>query len=217
MNRLNLPDLEFNDLYKRHLLLSEVLIVDISLYILSICFIRRKIIVSTLKNETEKISILNSLEDRFINGIVACKIAIISKNRNNEFYDCAYHLFKNKTNLSHDELFYMALIYSNGYGKVVMNKSKGLELYQLAVEKGSISALINIGSYYININNYNMATKCFEKAIDLPLAKSHLAHMLECYDPKDFEKSKLLYISAAQQGDKYAINRCKVLGLRLND
>lgn len=76
MNRLFLPPLEFENLYTRHLLLKELLNSDISLYTLSICFIRRKTIAFALYKSCYKVvqegcckevmQLLINLENRFI-------------------------------------------------------------------------------------------------------------------------------------------------------
>lgn len=218
MNKLCLPTLEFEDLYIKHLLLKELLNSDVSLYLLSICFIRRKTIACIAFERGYKVvmPLLVDLEDRFINGLIAYKIAHNSYDKNNEFYDRAYEILSNKLKLDNYELFYLALINYNGYGKVSIDKEKAMKLYQLSADQGNVHALINIGCHYRILERYDMATKYFEKAVlmNVALAKSHLAFMLEFHHPINTKKSELLYISAAQQGDEYAIKRCKILDLK---
>lgn len=105
----------------------------------------------------------------------------------------------------------MGAIYYHGKGKVLVDKEKAIQLYQLSADQGKGKALVNLGCHYRDLGNDNMAINYFEKAVLLNYshAKSHLAFMLETRHPIDENRSRLLYISAAQQGEEYAINRCK--------
>lgn len=97
---LNLPLLELKILYNKHLILKELLIKDTSLYILSLCFLHRKKLAFDfyfLEEKDKALRLLESLEDRYINGIVAYRLGYCSGNKNNYYY--SYNIFKNKKNL----------------------------------------------------------------------------------------------------------------------
>ncbi len=207
---LHLPLLELKILYTKHLILKELLINDVSLYILSLCFLHRKRLAFDFLEEKDKaLPLLESLEDRYINGIVAYIIGYCSDNKNYYYY--AYNIFKNKKNLLPKELHYMAIIYQRGKGGIIKNIEKAIEYYKLA---GHIS-YVNLGCLYRDIQNDIIAVMFFEKAAALndTVGKYNLAIMLEhgLGIAQNSNRSKELYISAAKDNNQYAIKKCKIM------
>jgi len=230
ISELNLPLSELKVLYTRHLILKELLINDLSLYILSLCFLYRKQYVFDLyrrysndkRNVKDVLPFLESLEDRFINGIVSYRIGYCHERiyyiHYNKYYNNAYNIFIKQKHLSSEELFYMACIYEHGKGGVTINNEKVVEFFKLSGDCGYPKAYINLGCAYRDgtigiIKDYAIAVMYFEKAVllDYVGGKSHLAHMLEFGygTTKDLNRSKELYINAAKDGNLYSINKCK--------
>lgn len=172
MNKLSLPTQEFENLYTKHLLLKKLLNNDVSLYILSICFLRRKSIALTLYNHDslKAWSLLIALEDRFINGVLAYKIGYASNIKYNEFFYYSYDLL-NKSKLDSEESFYLAMIYDNGYGKTSRDDKKARQLYKLSAKQWNVHAMVNIGHHYRLLGKYDKAKEYLEKAVllNLPL------------------------------------------------
>lgn len=221
ISKLNLPLPELKILYTKHLILKELLINELSLYILSLCFLYRKQyafnIYINCPREEKALPFLESLEDRFINGIVSYRIGFcygqISK-----FYCNAYNIFKNQKQLSPEELFYMGSIYELGKGGVTKNNEKAIEFLKLSGDSNCPKACVKLGCVYRDgtigiIRNYVTAVMYFEKAtsLNLPAGKCHLAYMMEfgLGITKNSNRSKELYISAAKDNDEYSINLCK--------
>ena len=214
---LKLPLSEVKILYNKHLILKELLIKDVSLYIFSICFLYRKQLAFDFyqKQDFKKaLTLLKSLEDRFINGIVSYRIGFCDYN-GEKFYDNAYHLFKNKKDLSPEELFYMGYMYHYGRG-ITRNTGKAIEYYKLAGDHYP-KAYTHIGLIYrigMGVIQYNeTAVMYFEKAAALndPDGQCNLAFMLQFGDgiDKNAKRSKELYMSAAKGNNIYAIDQCK--------
>ena len=186
--------------YNKHLILKELLINDVSLYILSLCFLHRKRLAFGFEEKDKALPLLESLEDRYINGIVAYRIGYFSGNKN---YYYAYNIFKNKKNLP-VELYHMAIIYHRGKG-TTKNIEKAIKYYKLA---GHLS-YVNLGCLYREIQVDETAVMYFEKAVALndTIGKYNLAVALE--NGPNSHRSKELYISAAKDNNKYAIDKCK--------
>lgn len=224
ISKLKLPLEELKILYTRHLLLKELFPQELSLLILSLCFIYRKqnafdiyLKYSYDQKECEKnvLPLLQSLEDRFINGIVSYKIGYCGADK---FYYNAYNIFIKQPVLCPQELFYMGAIYEYGKGGVIKNYQEAFKFYKLSSDEGYIKADINIGCFYRDgslgiTKDYATAITYFEKAAKLgsPGGKCHLAYMLQfgLGIDKNFLLSKELYISSAKDGNIYAIETCK--------
>lgn len=210
---LKLPLPELKTLYNKHLILKELLIKDVSLYILSVCFLYRKQVAFEIyKNQNCKnaLSLLLSLEDRFINGVVSYRIGYCSDNH--DFFTNAYNIFNNKKDLSPEELFYMGYMYQYGRG-TIKNYEKTIAFYKLS---NSQNAYFNLGCIYRDgrlgvIQNDETAVMYFEKALNCPSGKYHLAYMLEfgLGIARNNNRCKELYMSAAKDNYQYAINKCK--------
>jgi TPR repeat protein len=188
--------------------LKELLIKDVSLYILFLCFLNRKRLAFNFLEKDKALPLLESLEDRYINGVVSYRIGYCGDN--NDFYYYAYHLFKNK-DLSPEELYYMAVLYDYGRG-TIKNTEKAIEYYKLAGDHYP-KAYTHLGCIYRDYHNDEIAVMYFEKAAALndPHAQCHIAYILEHgygIDKND-NRSKELYMSAAKGNNKYAINYCK--------
>ncbi len=214
---LKLPLEELKILYTKHLILKEFLINDVSLYILSLCFLYRKQIAFDLynnKDHKKALPLLESLEDRYINGIVAYRIGYCHENHNYYYY-YAYNILKNKKDLSSKELYYMGCMYKDGKG-TEKNSEKAIACYKLSNHS---KAFVQLGCAYrdgilnVIINN-ETAVMYFEKALNSSNGQCHLAYMLEHgYGILlNNNRSKELYISAAKGGNIYAIERCKYKG-----
>lgn len=215
---LKLP--EIKTLYTKHLILKELIIKDISLYIFSLCFLYRKRLAFDLyqkQNFKNALPLLESLEDRFINGIVSYRIGYCCDS-NNHFFTNAYTIFNNKKDLSPEELFYMGCIYRYGKGGIAKNNEKALMLYE---STNYPKAFVYLGCAYRDgtigvIQNDVTAVMYFEKAVALNCSsgKCHLAYMLEFGHGivQNSNRSKQLYMSAAKDNDNYAISRCKHKG-----
>lgn len=226
-SKLRLPALELKLLYTRHLLLETVLLKELSLYILSISLVERKqkafiFYEQNADKSSECLLLLESLEDRFVNGIVSYRIGFCLQNY--DFYRNAYNIFKDKLNLSPIELFYLAAIYKDGKGGINKNIQEALRLYKLSADSGYFKAMINLGCAYrdgdgVDKNN-EIAVTYFEKAVSINSreGKCHLAYMLEFGHGinKNIDRSNELYIDAAKDGDKYSIERCKILNIKCN-
>jgi TPR repeat protein len=216
MLKLPLPELQI--LYTKHLILKELLIKDVSLYIFSVCFLYRKQVAFEIYQKQDfknALPLLESLEDRFINGIVSYRLGYCY-DINSHFFTNAYTLFNNKKDLSPEELFYMGCIYAYGKGGIAKNNEKAIEYYELA---NYPKALVYLGCAYRDgtigvIQNDETAVMYFEKALNCSDGKCHLAYMLEFGRgiAQNSNSSKELYISAAKNNDMYAISRCKHRG-----
>jgi len=214
---LKLPLLELKILYTKHLILKELLIKDVSLYILSVCFLYRKQVAFEIyktQNFKNALPLLKCLEDRFINGIVAYRIGYCDDG--DKFYTNAYTIFKNKKDLSPEELFYMGCIYAHGRGCITKNNEKAITFYKLSSYP---KAYVCLGCAYRDgtigvIQNDETAVMYFEKALNCSDGKCHLAYMLEFGRgiTQNSNRSKELYMSAAKDNDKFAIVRCKNRG-----
>lgn len=227
ISKLNLPLSELKILYTKHLILKELLIDELSLYILSLCFLHRKqyafnVYISCSGSSEEEyrkkvLPFLESLEDRFVNGIVSYRIGYCYGQTSNFYYN-AYNIFKNQNHLSPEELFYMGSIYELGKGGITKNNEKAIELLELSGDSNNPKACASLGCAYRDgtvgvTRNYVTAVMYFEKAtsLNLPAGKCHLAYMIEfgLGITKNINRSKELYISAAKGNDEYAINICK--------
>jgi tetratricopeptide (TPR) repeat protein len=181
--KLGLPFLELQELYTRHLILTELVVADVSLYILSLLFQYKKQQAFDVYDKYQYIKIniacvlplLEVLEDRFINGIVLYRIAYC--HQNNNMFEQALNIFKSQKNLSPQELFYMAAIYEDGKC-IKKNINEALRLYKLSGEGGHLKSFINLGCFYRDQKNYDIAITYFEKTISIPNGKSHLAFMV---------------------------------------
>jgi TPR repeat protein len=225
ISQLKLPLSELKILYTRHLILKELLIDELSLYILSLCFLYKKQsafdVYRRYSNDKENIKnilpFLESLEDRFINGTVSYRIGYCHEKI--YYMHCSkYNIFIKQKQLSPEELFYMACIYESGNGGVAKNNEKAIELFKLSGDNGYAKAYVGLGCAYRDgstgvTKNHAIAVTYFEKAavLNYTAGKCHLAYMLEFgYGiTKDLNRSKKLYISAAKDGDGYSIIRCK--------
>ncbi len=215
---LKLPELKI--LYTKHLILKELLIKDVSLYIFSVCFLYRKQVAFEFYQKQDfknALPLLESLEDRFINGIVSYRIGYCYDNTSH-FYSNAYTIFNNKKDLLSEELYYMGCIYAYGKGGIAKNNEKAIMLYELA---NYPKAFVYLGCAYRDgtigvIQNDVTAVMYFEKAVALNCSdgKCHLAYMLEFGHGivQNSNRSKELYISAAKDNVNYAIVRCKHRG-----
>ena len=176
---LKLPSVELQILYTKHIILKELLIKDVSLYILSVSFLYRKQLAFDFYDldETDKaLPLLESLEDRFINGVVSYRIGYCSDNH--DFYSNAYHLFKNK-DLSPEELYYMGVLHQYGRG-TTKNNGKAIEYYKLS---NYPKAYVNLGCAYRDsklgfTRDYVTAVMYFEKALNHPDGQCHLIKMI---------------------------------------
>jgi TPR repeat protein len=211
--KLGLPFSELQELYTRHLILTDFLVIDVSLYILSLLFQYKKQQAFDIYDnaEIDSLPFLEALEDRFINGIVLYRIAL-RQHDNNKFKQ-AFDIFKRQKNLSPQELFYMAVIYENGLG-IEKNINKAIILYEMSGERGHIKAFYNLGYIYRNKMQNENAILYFEKAINIPEAKCYLAYLLEFgYGvTKNNERAKKLYKEAAKDNE-FARLRCKELNI----
>ena len=179
---------ESKRLYTPHLLFKEIILPELSLTILSFVFLLKK--QQAIKsyfdieknNRKEVLPMFLSLEDRYINGVVAYHIGLLSGN-DSEYYTIAHRLLSNKI-LSFDEPFYMATMYRYGRG-VSVNHLEALRYYEMGADHNNVKCLVNIGYCYrignIVEKDYNKAVTYFKKAVLLndALSKSNLAFMYE--------------------------------------
>ena len=190
------------------------------MYIFSVCFLYRKQVAFEIYQKQDfkdALPLLESLEDRFINGIVSYRLGYCYDS-NNHFFNNAYTIFNNKKDLSPEELYYMGCIYT-GKGGIAKNNEKAIECYKLS---NYPKAYVSLGCAYRDgmigvIQNYETAVMYFEKALNHPDGQCHLAYMLEFGRgiAQNSNRSKELYISAAKNNQKYAIDRCKHRGLMI--
>ncbi len=212
MNKLELPEIEFKQLYTSYLLMKELLITDITLFIFSLSFLYKK--QQAFNNEID-FSYLKCLEDRFINGIVLYHLA--SGTYNDDYYRKALILLKKGR--SAIELLYVGHIYKYGRGVVKCNNDKVIKYYKMAADLGNVEAMSNLGcNYYFGdrVNkDINIAILYFEKAILLnhTLSKMNLAYILR---DSDTVRSNNLYISAAKDGNEDAIMKCNLYQLKID-
>lgn len=216
---LKIPFNELQLLYTRHLLLKEVIIKDISLYILSILFEYKKQIAYInyekllfVDNYDEHmkycLDLLLKVEDRFINAVMLYRIGHCSYDNN--IIKNAYDLLNKQVKLSPLDLFYKGCILHYGKG-VDVNVKEAKIYYKLSRIP---FALIQLGGIYHHDEKFDKAFVCFENAAKLndPHGKYYLAHMLEygkgC--KVDLNHAIELYQSAAQQEHLDSIEKLKL-------
>lgn len=238
-SKLKIPFSELKELYTRHLLLKEVILVELSLYILSLSFLSKKEKAFILYEEEKEnaFTLLNKLEDRFINGVVSYRLGYCHANcssmgvknltTSHQFYFNAYQIFKNQKgeNPSPLELFYLGAIYKDGKGGAPRSNEEALRYYGLSASHGFGKALVNLGCAYRDGDgvekSYEKAVMYFEKAAaqNFPAGMCHLAYMMEFGygTARELYLSNELYKNAAKHGDQYSFERCKVLGLEFGD
>jgi len=236
-SKLKIPFVEVKELYTRHLLLKEVILVELSLHILSLSFLNKREKAYALYEEEKDnaFNLLNSLEDRFINGVISYRLGfchahcssmgVKNMTASKEFYLNAYQLFKNQKEetLSPLELFYMGAIAKDGKGGTPRSSEEALRYYKLSASQGFGKALVNLGCAYRDgdgvTKSYEMAVEYFEKAAaqNFPQGMCHLAYMMEFGygTAKELYRSNQLYQDAAKSRDQYSIERCKCLGLKI--
>lgn len=215
-----LPLSELYPLYTRHLLLKELVINDVSLYILSLLLLYKKQIAlnhceqlvysENIKEAKQQcLSLLLELEDRFVNAVVSYKIGYCMDSK--EYYYNSYNLL-NKKNLTPQELYCKGAILHRGHGDIETNIDEAMKYYELS--KTAIAYLQLGGIYYLN-KNYEQAIIYSEKGIKLncPHNKYFLCRILYrglgC--AVDKIRSFELCESAAKQGQLDAIISMKYL------
>jgi TPR repeat protein len=237
-SRLKLPPDELSYHTQKLLCLLECTTnLDVSLYILSLCFFHRKQLAFNFyeKEKTVAFTLLTKLEDRFINGVVSYRIGYIYSTSSSDsdfplsnaemsvqFFRTAFRTLKQQvvTTLSGLELFYIGAIYKDGKG-IPQNNEKALKYYELSCNKKFGKALVNIGCMYRDGDgvtlSYEKAVSYYEIATEIKYVPGicHLAYMLEFGFgiKKDTERAYKLYQISAACGENYSIDRCKILGL----
>jgi TPR repeat protein len=218
LSTLKIPFTELQVAYTRHLLLKEVIIKDVSLYILSILFEYKKQIayinyeqLLLVDNYDEHmkycLDLLLKVEDRFINAAMLYRIGNCSDDNN--MIKNAYDLLNKQVKLSPLELFYKGCILHYGKGADINIKEAKI-YYKLSKIP---YALLQLGGIYYNDKKFEKAFSCFENAAKLndPHGKYYLAHMFEngkgC--KVDLNHAIELYQSAAQQGHFDSIEKLK--------
>ena len=105
----------------------------------------------------------------------------------------------------------LGYIYQNGKG-VTKNYNKAKELYEQAIEKGSIMAINNLGTIYqegYDTIDYNKAKELLEIAAEkgnsLAIHNLGTIYKLGMGVKQDFNKTKELYELAIEKGNSYAM------------
>ena len=176
---------ELKPLYTPHLLLKEIILQEVSLTILSFKFLLKKQYANeqyliqydkSVNIKNDLLSLYESLEDRYINPIVAYRTGYLSGNASSNYYNTAYHLMTHKKLLSPEELFYMATIYRYGRGYTQINCQESIRFYEMAADQGHTLSMVILGNCYMGDLapiNYPMALKYYTLASNLnqPLGK----------------------------------------------
>lgn len=236
-SKLGLSLAELKPFYTRHLLLSEIVTCDVSLAILSLCFLAKRVdavksFLSVSKSDTvqelrdtnqERLSLLWRLEDRGINGVILFMLGKscmgIEGNMRllaHQFYTSGYHILKARRNvLDAEELFYLGNLCEVEKTDQAKDLKEAFLCYQQSGDLGYPEAYTRIAvSYYRGDGvegNIDNAVIYFEKAISLHSvrAMNFLATLLShgLGVPKDVKRANALLEEAASYGDPYAAQK----------
>lgn len=225
---LKLPGDELKGLCIYHLLLKELVPCEISLFIMELEFLERKESaflfyelnveyesgMFTQSQNTDKhnryyrvlaksFQLLHSLEDRYVNPVVAYRLYRSRTDKSQWDRDIALTLLQSRPeeSLSSQEAYYLA--------ELLRRTDKLLALYKLAASKGSTKAMRYIATRYVRTAKEKDAIVYYEQAIALgcPYAMFELADLLSFIGQKGPRYVALLK-QASLLGEQAAIERC---------
>jgi len=176
--------------------------------------------------------LMNSLENRFVNGVVSYRLAYMFKGGKGieKSPEKAQYFFRNSFNLlvnsaySSLEYFYVGAMYKDGNG-IEKDDLQALKYYEIASKLGHAKAQINLGCCYRDGEgvpvNKEKAFYYYQQAADQknPLGMCHVAYMMEFgYGTRRNETEAIrLYQISAKKGIQYSIDRLKTLKMDIDN
>lgn len=225
ISNLKLTFDELKPLYTRLLIINELVVSDVARYIISLDFlVREQEALAEYDYDDRHISRkLKLLESRHIDAVIAYKIGyscykILAMAEGEKWFISAMAIIKSRQRPSGIELHYEGCMHREGYA-TIKDYEKAYSAYKLAAEKGYTKSYVNLAHMHRDgvgrPVNYKKAFDLFSLASFRAEGMTNLAYMHEFgYGTAiDKTKSNELYIKAANLGEPYSINRCKLLNL----
>lgn len=230
---LKLPSAELKRLSLYHLLLKELVPCELSLYILELEFLERKETVFLFyelnvayeqgmftqsqnrdkynrcdRLRAKSVELLQSLEDRYINPVVAYRLYnSMNHNKSKWIRGIAQSLLKSRPveDLTSEEAYCLAEL---------SPRDADLRLYKLAASKGSTKAMRYVGNEYAYRFKLDDAILYYEEAIALqcPCAMYEFADVLAYFAPTYSRYVELLR-QASLLDHQGALERCRREGI----